>query len=72
MMFTPMLFVKGFYAYSLIGMALVVWVAWELSVLLHPERFWSESNDMLKCANCTDKLCTQYCQKLRPRSKKAA
>lgn len=72
MMFTPMLFVKGFYSYSLIGMALVVWAAWELSVLLHPERFWSESNDMLRCANCTDKLCTQYCQKLRPRARRAA
>ncbi len=66
MMFTPMLFVGGFYAYSLIVLALVVWAAWELSVLLHPERFWFMSNQTLRCENCTDKLCTQYCQKLRP------
>lgn len=66
MMFTPMLFVNGFYAYSLIALALVVWIAWELSVVVHPERFWFMSNETLRCENCTDKLCTQYCQKLRP------
>ena len=65
MMFTPMLFVCGFYAYSLIALSLVVWTAWELSILLHPERFWFMSNETLRCENCTDKLCTQYCQKLR-------
>ena len=66
MMFTPMLFVCGFYAYSLIALAVVVWAAWELSIVLHPERFWFMSNQTLRCENCTDKLCTQYCQKLRP------
>lgn len=66
MMFTPMLLVCGFYAYSLIALALAVWIAWELSVILHPERFWFMSNETLRCQNCTDKLCTQYCQKLRP------
>lgn len=67
LMFTPMLFVHGFFAYSLLAVALVVWVAWELSVILHPERFWWQSNETLQCVNCTDKLCTQYCRKLRPR-----
>ena len=69
MMFTPMLFVHGFYARSLLLMSIVVFVAWELSVLLHPERFWFRSNETLQCAHCTDKLCTQYCQKLRPKEK---
>ena len=68
MMFTPLLFVKGFFSYSLIVLSLVVWCAWELSVVLHPERFWWQSNQTLQCANCTDKLCTQYCHKLRPNS----
>ena len=67
MMFTPMLFVKGFFSYSLLALSMVVWLAWELSVMLHPERFWWQSNETLQCANCTDKLCTQYCHKLRPR-----
>lgn len=69
MMFTPMIFVNGFYSISLLVVSVAVWAVWELSVLLHPERFWANSNETLQCANCTDKLCTQYCQKLRPRSK---
>jgi hypothetical protein len=33
--------------------------------MLYPERFWEISNIALQCSNCTDKLCTQYCKKLR-------
>lgn len=65
MMFSPLFFIGGFFAISLFVMALVVWLVWELSILIYPERFWEFSNDSLKCSNCTDKLCTQYCQKLR-------
>lgn len=63
MMFTPLLFVEGFYAKSLVVMAFAVWVLWEYSVMVAPERFWDGSNAALKCSNCTDKLCTQYCAK---------
>lgn len=65
MMFTPMLFVDSFYSWSLLGMSIVVWILWESCVLLYPERFWEQSNAALQCSQCTDKLCTQYCQKLR-------
>ena len=65
MMFSPLLFVRGFFARSLVIVAIVCWMIWELCVLLYPERFWEWSNEALKCSNCTDKLCTQYCQKLR-------
>ena len=65
MMFTPMLFVNGFYSHSLLIMAFIVWLVWELCVMMYPERFWEQSNEALKCSQCTDKLCTQYCQKLR-------
>ena len=65
MMFVPLLFVRSFYAQSLVLMSLVVFLAWELCILLHPERFLEQTNAVLACANCTDKLCTQYCQKLR-------
>jgi len=65
MMFTPMLFVKGFFSISLLVMAFAIWLIWELCVLLYPERFWEKSNAALKCSECTDKLCIQYCQKLR-------
>lgn len=65
MMFTPMIFMGGFYAISLLLMATAVWILWELCVMMYPERFWENSNAALKCSDCTDKLCTQYCQKLR-------
>lgn len=65
MMFTPMIFIKGFYSISLLLMAFVIWLVWELHVVLYPERFWEHSNEALRCSECTDKLCTQYCQKLR-------
>ena len=65
MMFSPLIFMGGFYASSLFVLALIVWLVWELSIFIYPERFWEFSNDALKCSNCTDKLCTQYCQKLR-------
>ena len=65
MMFTPMIFIKGFYSYSLLLLAFAVWLIWELCVMIYPERFWEKSNEALRCSECTDKLCTQYCQKLR-------
>ena len=64
-MFSPLIFMGGFYAVSLVIMAVPDWLVWELCVMMYPERFWDKSNAALKCANCTDKLCTQYCQKLR-------
>lgn len=65
MMFSPLVFAGGFYALSLFVLSLVVILVWELSIMLYPERFWEFSNEALKCSKCTDKLCTQYCQKVR-------
>ena len=65
MMFTPMLYVKGFFSLSLLAVAIVILIVWELCVLIYPERFWEKSNTALKCTLCSDKLCIQYCQKLR-------
>ena len=65
MMFTPMLFIRSFYSGSLLLMAFAVWLVWELCVMMYPERFWEQTNEALRCSQCTDKLCTQYCQKLR-------
>ena len=65
MMFTPMIFLGGFYAVSLISLAFLAWLVWELCIMMYPERFWDKSNAALRCSECTDKLCTQYCQKLR-------
>lgn len=65
MMFSPLLFLRGFYTVSLVLLSVAVWLIWELCVMLYPERFCEATNAALKCSECTDKLCTQYCQKLR-------
>ena len=65
MMFSPLIFCGGFFAISLVIMSFSAWLKWELSILLYPERFSEITNVALRCSSCTDKLCTQYCQKLR-------
>ena len=65
MMFSPIVFMGGFYSISLFAMSMVAWGVWELCVLIYPERFWERSNAALKCSECTDKLCTQYCRNRR-------
>lgn len=62
MMFAPMVFIKGIFSLSLLILALVVWLVWELFVMLYPERFWEHSNKALRCSECTEKLCTQCCR----------
>ena len=65
MMFSPLIFAGGFYSLSLVAFSLIAFIVWELCVLIFPERFWEITNVSLKCSECTDKLCTQYCHKLR-------
>ena len=67
MMFSPFMFLTGFYSWSLLGLSIAAWLAWEIAIIVHPERFWEGANAALTCASCTDKLCTQYCRKLRPK-----
>lgn len=69
MMFSPMIFISGFYSISLVVLSFVAWLIWEVFILIYPERFSEVTNVALKCSECTDKLCTQYCQKLRPQNK---
>lgn len=59
MMFSPLLFVPGVYSGSLLVIAVVVFLVWEASFILHPERFWEDTNAALLCCNCTDKLCVK-------------
>lgn len=58
MMFTPMLFIKDFFSWSLFVTSLIVLIRWEIVYAKHPERFWSGSNQRLQCANCKDKICS--------------
>lgn len=57
MMFTPMLFIRNFYSWSLFFTSCVVLIRWEIIYAKHPERFYSGSNKRLQCANCNDKIC---------------
>ena len=65
MMFSPLVFVGGFFSLSLVIMSLIAWLVWEGGILIYPERFCEMTNAALRCSECTDKLCTQYCQKIR-------
>ena len=64
MMFSPFILIPGFYTTTLFLLSFAVWVVWELCVMMYPERFWESSNQALRCSECTDKLCTQYCRKI--------
>ena len=57
MMFSPIVFVPGFFTWSLCAVALLVLAIWEISFALHPERFYEGTNQALQCSNCTDRLC---------------
>ena len=57
MMFTPLVFVKDIFAWSILFFAVVLLVRWELVAYLHPERFSERENACLSCANCQEKLC---------------
>ena len=65
MMFLPIIALNSFFSWSLVIFALAVWLVWELCVFMYPERFWENSNMALRCSECTDKLCTQYCRRLK-------
>lgn len=65
MMFLPFAYIPGIYTTTLLLMAILIWLIWEIHMMIHPERFWEVTNVSLRCSECTDKLCTQYCRKLR-------
>ena len=57
MMFTPLFFVRKAYSWSLLALSIALLVRWEITFYRHPERFSEKTNDYLRCANCTEKLC---------------
>lgn len=57
MMFTPMLFIKNFFSWSLFFTSCVVLIHWEIQYARHPERFWEGSNRTLQCKNCKERTC---------------
>ncbi len=57
MMFTPFIFVKSIYSWSLLLLALILLVKWEYTARKHPERFSEQQNGSLDCAHCKERLC---------------
>ena len=57
MMFSPFIFVVGFYTWSLVVLSLISMLIWEFTYYSHPERFFEETNAGLKCKNCKEKMC---------------
>ena len=57
MMFTPLVFIPHAYTWSLLGIALALFVEWEYLLRRYPERFSEATNQCLSCASCPEKLC---------------
>ena len=57
MMFTPLFFVRKTYSWSLLAVSVVLLLRWEITFYRYPERFSENTNDYLRCENCTEKLC---------------
>lgn len=62
MMFTPFVFIGGFFGWSLFGLSFALLLRWEIAYRLHPERFYPSTNEYLSCANCKEKLCSHKTQ----------
>ena len=58
MMFTPLFFVRSKYSWSLLALSVALLFRWEITYFRHPERFSEETNEYLRCKNCTEKLCS--------------
>lgn len=58
MMFTPLVFVPSVYTWSMLLVAIVLLVRWEIAVHCYPERFSESTNACLSCAGCQEKLCS--------------
>ena len=54
----PRFFVAKPYTWGLLALSVALLVRWEVTFYRHPERFSDATNDYLRCANCTEKLCS--------------
>jgi len=57
MIFSPLVFIGGFFSLSLLFLSLMVFISWEVRFFKYPERFWEGANETLKCRNCMEKIC---------------
>ncbi len=57
MMFSPLIFIRSWYTWTLLACSFFLFLRWEITAFVHPERFSRVSNAALSCANCPEKLC---------------
>jgi len=57
MMFTPLVFTKSPFYWSILLCAIVLLIRWEITYKLYPERFSEATNQCLSCSECAEKLC---------------
>ncbi len=57
MMFTPLVFIKSFFAISLFIASILLFIRWEAAYYRHPERFYVGANQNLDCNVCSEKIC---------------
>ena len=57
MMFTPLVFTKSPFYWSILICAIILLIRWEITYKLYPERFSETTNKCLSCAECSEKLC---------------
>ncbi len=54
---TPLLFINSFFTYSLFLTSASLFLFWEYTRFIHPERFFEQSNEALSCKNCDKTFC---------------
>ncbi len=52
MIFSPYIYVFSFWTYSLLILALLIFLQWEFLHFKYPQRFWEVSNVNLQCSSC--------------------
>ena len=57
---TPLIFTRNAAFILPISLAFVIFLLWEVSFYLHPERFYPEGNGRLLCAECREKQCLHH------------
>ncbi len=57
LIFSALMFVPGFFGYTIVILSVAGFLIWEVCFFLHPERFWEGTNCSLRCSECTDKIC---------------
>ncbi len=57
MKFYILIFIPNIYTITLVILGILTFLVWEYQHQVHPERFYSISNEVLRCSSCNVNLC---------------